>query len=145
MIKTKSKVILDTNLFISALVFRSETILKAFSLAYANCEVCFSDNLISEIKSKLSSKFHFTDFQLLEFEEYVTNGTICSPHQQVCDVRDPKDNFLLQLAQESKSDYLITGDKDLLVLEKWQACEILTASDFLARFGMNEKLKTKNK
>lgn len=31
--------------------------------------------------------------------------------------RDPKDNFLLSLGKDGKADYLITGDKDLLVLE----------------------------
>lgn len=28
--------------------------------------------------------------------------------------RDPKDNFLLDLIDYSKADYLVTGDKDLL-------------------------------
>lgn len=30
--------------------------------------------------------------------------------------RDPKDNFLIDLIDSSKSDYMVTGDKDLLVL-----------------------------
>jgi putative PIN family toxin of toxin-antitoxin system len=33
--------------------------------------------------------------------------------------RDAKDNFLLSLAIDSKATYLITGDKDLLVLKTY--------------------------
>ena len=44
---------------------------------------------------------------------------------------DPKDNFLLNLAVDSKADFLLTGDKDLLVLGKVGDTKIMTISDFL--------------
>ncbi len=47
--------------------------------------------------------------------------------------RDEKDNFLLSLSVDSKAEYLITGDKDLLVLEKIENTEILTFSEFIER------------
>lgn len=47
--------------------------------------------------------------------------------------RDEKDNFLLNLSVDSKADFLITGDRDLLVLEKIQNTEILSFSDFIKR------------
>lgn len=31
--------------------------------------------------------------------------------------RDEKDNYLLALAKDSQADFLMTGDKDLLVLQ----------------------------
>lgn len=45
--------------------------------------------------------------------------------------RDEKDNFLLNLSIDSKADYLITGDKDLLVLEKIEWTEIMSFTDFI--------------
>lgn len=45
--------------------------------------------------------------------------------------RDKKDNFLLSLAIDGKADYLITGDKDLLELERFQNTNIVTLSDFI--------------
>lgn len=36
----------------------------------------------------------------------------------ITDCRDTKDNFLLSLVVDSKSDYLVTGDSDLLTLKK---------------------------
>ena len=45
--------------------------------------------------------------------------------------RDEKDDFLLALAQDGNADFLITGDKDLLEIEKFGETTILTISDYL--------------
>ena len=44
--------------------------------------------------------------------------------------RDPKDDYLLELALCSEADYLITGDKDLLTIQKIGTCQIVTAMEF---------------
>jgi predicted nucleic acid-binding protein len=44
--------------------------------------------------------------------------------------RDLKDNFLLDLIDFSKADYLITGDKDLLELNPFKTAQILTPQEF---------------
>ena len=45
--------------------------------------------------------------------------------------RDPKDNFLLSLSLDGNADYLLTGDKDLLDLVKFEKTKITTITDFL--------------
>ena len=47
------------------------------------------------------------------------------------DELDEKDNFLLNLAMDSKADFLITGDSDLLALEKIDKTKIETLSSFI--------------
>jgi len=42
-----------------------------------------------------------------------------------------KDNFLLELAIDSKSDYIITGDNDLLELKIFYKTRIITYTDFV--------------
>jgi len=44
--------------------------------------------------------------------------------------RDPKDNFLLDLIDFSKADYLVTGDKDLLAHHPFKTAQIITAASF---------------
>ena len=44
--------------------------------------------------------------------------------------RDPKDDYLLELALVSDADFLITGDKDLLDIKEIGNCQILTATEF---------------
>ena len=45
-------------------------------------------------------------------------------------LRDIKDNIFLQLALISKAKYLITGDKDLLILKRVKSTKIITTKDF---------------
>lgn len=51
---------------------------------------------------------------------------------QIC--RDDKDNFLLALAKDGKADYLVTGDKDLLILESFEKTKITNLTKFRASF-----------
>lgn len=48
----------------------------------------------------------------------------------ITDCRDTKDNFLLSLVVDSKSDYLVTGDTDLLKLKKIKKTKILIGANF---------------
>ena len=41
-----------------------------------------------------------------------------------------KDNYLLSLATDANADYLITGDNDLLVLEKINSTQIIRYKEF---------------
>ena len=60
--------------------------------------------------------------QRVEFVDIVSEISIC---------RDKKDNFLLSLAVDGKADYLITGDADLLELEKMGSTKIITLKKFI--------------
>jgi predicted nucleic acid-binding protein len=48
--------------------------------------------------------------------------------EPVC--RDRKDDFLLALSKETKADYLITGDNDLLSIQKFGKTRIVAANEF---------------
>ncbi|MFT3792948.1 MAG: putative toxin-antitoxin system toxin component, PIN family [Rudaea sp.] len=49
--------------------------------------------------------------------------------------RDPKDDAVLATALAGRVDAIISGDKDLLVLERFQTISILTVRDALAKLG----------
>ncbi|WP_395643608.1 putative toxin-antitoxin system toxin component, PIN family [Rudaea sp.] len=53
--------------------------------------------------------------------------------QPVC--RDPKDDVVLATALAGKVDAIVSGDKDLLVLEHFQTIPILTVRNALAKLG----------
>ena len=60
-----------------------------------------------------------------EFIELAEKITVC---------RDPKDNKFLELAVAGNADCLITGDKDLLILNPFRGIKIISPSDFLIQF-----------
>lgn len=128
------KVILDTNLWISFLIsHRLDEI--DYLLLEGKIRLIFSNELIEEFitvaKRPKFEKF-FTDQNINDllhlFDSY---GKLIDVTTDVTDCRDHKDNFLLNLAIDSKSDYLVTGDADLLALQKIKKTKILNWADFL--------------
>lgn len=83
-------------------------------------------------RRKFKKYFSATDLQELmtkirtkaEFISVTTSVDLC---------RDPKDNFLLSLAQDGKATHLLTGDKALLVLEKLGKTKIQTLTSYLSK------------
>ena len=52
--------------------------------------------------------------------------------------RDPKDNFLFNLALDSQADYLLSGDEDLLVLGSIGSTSIMTLAAFAQQMGLDK-------
>lgn len=67
-------------------------------------------------------------------ENIISNSISINPEQSIKACRDPKDDKYLSLAVSAQASYIVTGDKDLLVLNPFQQIPILNPSDFLASF-----------
>nr|MDA3838511.1 putative toxin-antitoxin system toxin component, PIN family [Candidatus Delongbacteria bacterium] len=117
----KIRIIIDTNLWISFLITKRYDFLD--DLIESNkVKLIFSRELLEEFSSvvtrpKFRKFFTQEDIDLILdiFGEY---SELIEVTSQVDICRDIKDNFLLSLAKDGKADFLITGDKDLLVLKK---------------------------
>ena len=134
-------VILDTNLWISHLISNSLAHLDQL-LIEGKVRLIFSEQILEEFlivvrRPKFQKYFSGPDIEALlrTFESY---GRIASVFSIVEVCRDPKDNFLLALAKDSHADSLITGDQDLLVLQKFGHTPILTYSEFLTSIDLPE-------
>jgi uncharacterized protein len=129
----KIKVILDTNIWISYLISHRLSFID--ELIYeGRITLVLSDELLEEFievarRPKLQKFFSNEDLLTL-LELLVWNGTHINPKSQVNLCRDPKDNFLLNLAMDAKADFLVTGDGDLLDLKTIGSCQIITLKDF---------------
>lgn len=131
------RIILDTNLWISFLITSKYDQLDSL-LFDQKCQLLFSQELLHEFvtvsrRPKLRKYFKSEALsELLELiEEYAEFVEVKS---EVALCRDPKDNFLLSLGKDGAADYLITGDKDLLVLEEMGTMQICTITDFFNTF-----------
>lgn len=79
--------------------------------------------------------------KLVEDEDYkrqisllLTQISLVQNRKQIHIVRDPEDNKILESAVESKAEFLVTRDNDLLSLEKFQGIEIVTPAEFWNRY-----------
>ena len=128
------RVIFDTNIWISFLIGKQFASMKEL-LVTAAIQPIFSDQLLAELltttqKPKLQKYFQKDQVDnLMIFLREI--GEIIESNSIVFACRDPKDNYLLALAKDSNADFLITGDRDLLVLERFNLAQILTYQDFL--------------
>lgn len=100
-----------------------------------NAVLVFSQELLDEFldvarRSKFRRFFSLADVEeLLETISEYADLVKVNTKVKVC--RDPKDNFLLSLSIDSKADFLLTGDNDLLELAKIGETAIITISGFL--------------
>jgi len=129
-----SRIILDTNLWISFLISKKFDKLDEL-IENKNIILCFSHELIEEfivVVSRPKFKMYFSENNieriLTYFDEFGELTTVAS-NVQLC--RDEKDNFLLNLSKDAKADFLITGDKDLLVLKTVGQTKITTFTAFI--------------
>ena len=130
---TKERVIVDTNCWISFLIGRRLHRLVDL-LSDESIQLVICDELLDEIKD-VTSRSKFSKYfppkevdSLLEFLRLI--GENYNPIQSVHLCRDKSDDYLLALAIESKARYIVTGDLDLLALNKLGNCEIVTVDAF---------------
>lgn len=129
-----SRIIIDTNLWISFLITKDLTKLDEIIFA-RQCVLVFSQELIEEfLEVARRPKFRrfFSNADLEEILETINEyADLVNVHSKIEVCRDSKDNFLLSLSLDGNADYLLTGDKDLLDLNKFGKTTILTISEFL--------------
>lgn len=127
--KIKHRIIIDTNLWISFLLTKDFTKIDAL-LKGNHIILLFSQALLEEFISvvqrpKFKKYFSQTDIKDL-LSKINSKALFISINSRVTICRDEKDNFLLDLAKDGKASHLITGDKDLLVLNRVGKTKILT-------------------
>lgn len=138
MTRKSAKVIFDTNVWISFLIGKQLATVK-HQIAKGSIIVVTTEQLLLEIKlvtsrEKLQKYFPKENVaELLDLLETIAEKVAITPKYSIC--RDPKDNFLLDLIDFSKADYLVTGDKDLLEHNPFKTAKILTPSEFEKEFA----------
>lgn len=127
------KIIIDTNIWISFLIGKELQDLKDLIVS-DKVKIITTSQLIDEIKlatsrEKLRKYFNKDSVSdLIALLDVVAEKVQIKKVEQIC--RDPKDDFLLALAKESKANYLITGDKDLLEIKVYSKTQIVTVKQF---------------
>jgi uncharacterized protein len=139
------KVILDTNILISALVFDrvcEEVITKW--LQNSEIEVFCSPQIWVEIENKFlggrvleltnKSKRNIDVAEINDFlKMFKDNVNFVNSFVTVDVCRDSNDNMILEIAKEIRADFIVSGDKDLLVLERFENTLIIDPKVFLEK------------
>jgi len=130
------RIVLDTNVIVSALVFGGvhRAILE---LAEAGqCELFYSEAIQNEVRRVLAEKFAWPPATLQEVLAVVwTMGDLVVPRIAVRAVRDdPDDDRILECALAANASFLVSGDRHLLALRTYQSISIVTPRQFLEAY-----------
>lgn len=131
---TKFKVVLDTNVYLSAIIFGGNTRHILDLTIKGEIKAYISYSILFEIAEKLEKKFHWDKDQIIvTIKTLAKSATVVNPTIKLDVVRnDRNDNKIIEAAMVSNADYIITGDKHLLKIKKYQEVQIVTPTQFFS-------------
>jgi len=131
------RVVLDTSVFVSAVLFRGSTSRLVTLWQIGRIAVLMSADILREYARVLAyPKFKLSPEEIRAIIEqellpYVEAIRIRKVASVIAD--DPSDDKFLALAAEVKADFILSGDSHMLKLGSYAGAAILTPSEFLER------------
>lgn len=132
------RVVLDSNVFISALCFtKNSPPASIYTLALrGEFELWTSTAILLEIADKLQNKFDWKSSQVERvIKQIARHSTLSEPNQTLNVITaDPSDNRILECATAADAHFIVSGDKHLLNLKKFRDITITSPIAFVAIF-----------
>jgi putative PIN family toxin of toxin-antitoxin system len=129
------RIMVDTNVLISTLVFKSEHLTKVIEKATEEHTLVLCSYVIDEIYNVVERKFPKHISTINRFLSKLSFDLVYSPKEiegeRLFDIRDENDYIILHTAIIEDVDVLITGDKDFADVDIDRP-EILTPMEFLS-------------
>ena len=127
------RVVFDTNIYISAFITpggRGEAAyLKAVN---GELELVSSVPILTELAGKLRGKFHWEDEQVKAAVRHVAAvAVVVKPVELLAVLADEPDNRILECAREAGAEMIVTGDRHLLELGRYEGTAIVSLAAFL--------------
>lgn len=134
------RIVVDTNVLISGVFFGGFPRKILSAIVRKKITACATAEIINEYEEIVQ--------EMIDRKQGHINRTILVPlirameiiepvtHIEIC--RDPDDNKFLECAKDSYALYIVSGDKDLLVIEKYENIKIMTAKDFCEKYLQDE-------
>jgi uncharacterized protein len=128
------RIVLDTNVLISAFLWGGKPKIILDRVFDGKDQLFISKEILDEIFNVLSRERCQLQRRLISLfvREIEEVSELVFPSERITNVvRDVKDHMILECALESEADFIITSDKDLLVLKEFEAIGILQVAEFL--------------
>lgn len=128
------RIVIDSNAWVSAIVFDGNPRKILEQAVERGFTIVSSEEIYTEVRRILSTKFpdfvHEFEQLLAVLQPLIHPVRLGSLHINVS--RDHDDNRVLETAVIGKAEYIISGDKDLLVIETYDSIMIVNPLDFLS-------------
>lgn len=125
------RVLVDTNVIVSGLIAKGACFEILEDLVYSHTPL-ITPYVLTECHEALLHKFHLSKptvkSLLYVVERYFHKGESSTKPLNVC--RDPDDNQIFADALINKVDIILSGDKDLLSIERYEQIRIVSPKDY---------------
>ena len=132
--KTKPKVVIDTNVFVSGLTFKGKPRRVLDLIWKGEIEVYVSSFILKELKETLEEDFGWGRERIEAALNRIKGKAIqVQPKTKISAIKQKEDdNRILECGVEGKAQYIISGDKrHLLPLKEYQGIKIVPPTQFL--------------
>lgn len=127
MVRKPLRIVVDTNVLVSGIVFGGIPSQILQSILLEQIQAVSSRVLLAELAEVLTKKIKYTAKRIEQVIDQLGGLVeIVQPGKIIKVCRDPEDNRVLEAAVAGDCGYVVTGDKDLLVLKKYKSVRILT-------------------
>jgi len=134
-----NRFVVDNNILVSALLIKNSIPFQVIQKTEELGIILYSEATLLELNQVLNRKKFAKYFTFEENQAFlvklIEKSELVEIEEIITACRDPKDDKFLELAVSGKADFMITGDRDLLVLNPFRNIEIITANEFLVGFG----------
>jgi putative PIN family toxin of toxin-antitoxin system len=131
------KVVFDTNVLVSAVVFpggRAESAL--LRIIEERDQLIVSKAILDELLGVLARKFSREAEELARVAVLVSDLSVTvRPRRRLRVVKDDPDNRVLECALAGRADLIVTGDKELLALGEYRGIRIIALRQYLEADG----------
>jgi len=134
------RAVIDTGVFVSVLIRKQGTtgdVLRA--LRDGRFTVIYTTDIVVEIidvlgRAQFRNKYHIEPDDIAALVNLIRlRGELVTPQRKITACRDPKDDKFLEAALATQTDYIVSGDADLLDVTLFEEIPILRPAEFLAR------------
>ncbi len=128
------RVVFDTNIFISAFGIPGGNAEEAYLHAvHGTFELVTSVAILAEMAKVFQAKFDWShEKAALLLQAIGQVATVLKTEPVLRVLRDDPDNRILECAELAHADFIVTGDRHLLSLQRYKDTTVLTLAEFLA-------------
>ena len=130
------RIVVDTNVLISGVFFGGFPRKILSEVVKNKLTACATTEIVDEyeeiVQEMIERKQGHINRNLLS--PLIKAMEIIEPITQVKMSRDPDDDKFLGCAKDAHALYIVSGDKDLLVLEQFENIQIVTAKEFCEKY-----------
>jgi putative PIN family toxin of toxin-antitoxin system len=130
------RIVVDTNVFVSALVFGGVPRRVLELVQTGRCELFYSEAIQVEVWRVLKEKFGWSEAKLDEVLPTLWSiGELIVPRSRVNAVSDdPDDDRILECALSARAGFVVSGDRHLLCLRAYKAISIVSPREFMETY-----------